>query len=780
MKLRSLSLVILAFTLALSACSSSEEVSTKKPVSGDTNDQETTVPVATLVTITPATAEVNVGESQTFTATVSGPDDKAVTWSVEQENGGTITEAGTYTAPDEAGTFHVVATSVYDTSRSARATVTVLPADIPVVSVTISPEAAEIRVNETQQFTATVHGSENTDVTWEASGGEVDANGLFTAPSESGTFSVTARSVADDTKTAQATVTVLAVRVEISPTSVTLLTGETQQFTATVFHADATEVTWGTTGEVSLITADGLFTAPDDPGVFEITATSVEDPTKSATATVTVNEVVVTLDPASAITIAHGEVTFTATVAGTENQVVTWCVVGDDDLCTGLPEYGTLTSYGMGTTYTAPATHGTYIVRAIPDARPANFQEAIIEVIEPYLVVTPAYTTTITEATQQFTADFVGVEPDTITWSVNAPLENGGVIDAAGEYTAPVTPGTYVIVASSYGDTVTGYATITIVEGYVVTVSPKTVALAWGMSQQFTAEVVGDDLDGVDWSRDGDGELTADGLYTAAEEIGQFTITAASQLDLTVTDTATVTVCEAFVPIISYRAPDDTVVAPGEFQFLASDDDSLQAILLGEAIGMDGWDYPLYGVTWVTRRAADGTLGETFALEYGEDGLAAGYEVYDNMGVLDRYARYALTVDGYPAEVTYYNADATVIGYDEYQYHEGVLVLINFLDAALEYRSPAYRQFSYGVDEVVSEAFRFAGPNLRQVDERVYTFEDGVMIRRDLTPYAGNNARQDADMVTTTYLYNEAGDLTGLEKSGARTLATATAESCPW
>ena len=77
------------------------------------------------VTVSPSTATVATGGTQTFTASVynRGQD---VTWSVEEgSTGGTITSAGVYTAPTTPGTYHVIATSVADNSVSGTATVTV-------------------------------------------------------------------------------------------------------------------------------------------------------------------------------------------------------------------------------------------------------------------------------------------------------------------------------------------------------------------------------------------------------------------------------------------------------------------------------------------------------------------------------------------------------------------------------------------------------------------------------------------------------------------------------
>ncbi len=82
-----------------------------------------------VVSISPSDVNLHFTEIQAFTALVSGSSNPAVTWSVQGgPAGGTITTGGVYTAPSSEGTFHVVATSQADSSRSAAATVQVLPA----------------------------------------------------------------------------------------------------------------------------------------------------------------------------------------------------------------------------------------------------------------------------------------------------------------------------------------------------------------------------------------------------------------------------------------------------------------------------------------------------------------------------------------------------------------------------------------------------------------------------------------------------------------------------
>ena len=77
------------------------------------------------VSVSPASASVETGKGQTFTATVDGAAKTAgVNWSVQESSGATVTSAGLFTG-NTAGTYHVVATSILDQTKSAAATVQV-------------------------------------------------------------------------------------------------------------------------------------------------------------------------------------------------------------------------------------------------------------------------------------------------------------------------------------------------------------------------------------------------------------------------------------------------------------------------------------------------------------------------------------------------------------------------------------------------------------------------------------------------------------------------------
>jgi hypothetical protein len=167
-------------------------------------------PVIT-VSVNPSAATVTAGGSAAFTATVANTTNQAVNWSVQEgAAGGTVTSAGAYTAPATAGTYHVVATSLADTTKAAVATVTVTAP--PPLAVSVTPSSASIAAGAALTFSATVSNSSNQAVTWSVQegsvGGSVTSGGLYTAPSTAGTYHVVATSSADPSKSASGSVTV--------------------------------------------------------------------------------------------------------------------------------------------------------------------------------------------------------------------------------------------------------------------------------------------------------------------------------------------------------------------------------------------------------------------------------------------------------------------------------------------------------------------------------------------------------------------------------------------
>jgi hypothetical protein len=109
---------------------------------GSNSKSAASPPPVVAVSVTPGSPSVSVGASQKFTATVTGTANTAVTWSVQEANGGTIDASGNYTAPMKAGSFHVVATSQADSSKSSAVGVSVT-APAPVFNTTPPTASAE-------------------------------------------------------------------------------------------------------------------------------------------------------------------------------------------------------------------------------------------------------------------------------------------------------------------------------------------------------------------------------------------------------------------------------------------------------------------------------------------------------------------------------------------------------------------------------------------------------------------------------------------------------------
>lgn len=306
------------------------------------------------ISVSPTTASVNAGATQTFTATMTNATNNAVTWSA---SGGTIQGSGTsatWTAPLSGGPFTITATSDQDPTKSASATATV-----KAVTVSISPSPATVAAGGTQEFTATVGNSANTGVTWTTNGGTIAGTGntiTWTAPTAGGSYSATATSSADPTKSATVNITVTPVVVAIDPESPTVGAGGTQTFTATVTGASDDDVAWTSTG--GTITGTGAtvtWTAPVTGGTFDVTATSVLDPGSSATATVIVTPINVSIAP-TAPSLFRGEATtFTATVTGAAAGL---------DAVTWTSTCGAATPDGATLAYVAPAAGGTCTITA--------------------------------------------------------------------------------------------------------------------------------------------------------------------------------------------------------------------------------------------------------------------------------------------------------------------------------------------------------------------------------------------------------------------------------
>jgi hypothetical protein len=109
-KLRMQTAVLLSVAACLSGCGGGSVAAPSSPPS----------PPVTVTVVGPSVV-LNTGSTFTLTATVHNASNNAVTWSIVEAGGGSITAAGVYTAPATPGTYTVKATSESDPMASGTA-----------------------------------------------------------------------------------------------------------------------------------------------------------------------------------------------------------------------------------------------------------------------------------------------------------------------------------------------------------------------------------------------------------------------------------------------------------------------------------------------------------------------------------------------------------------------------------------------------------------------------------------------------------------------------------
>lgn len=255
---------------------------------------------AIVVTITPPSASLTVGQSATFTAQVLGGPNGTVrtaTFSSTTPAVATVNASTGVVTAVAPGTTTIIATSTADATARASAQVNVTGTPPSTVTLTVAPSAPTIQVGQTVQLVGVVNGSTNTTVNYQSATpgvASVSNSGLVTGVS-AGQAVITATAAADPNVRQLITVTVTAVppgppvAITITPTTASVGIGRTVQFVGTVTGSTNTAVTYtsGTPGVATIDANTGVATGVS-AGVTVITARSVADPTKSITATLTV------------------------------------------------------------------------------------------------------------------------------------------------------------------------------------------------------------------------------------------------------------------------------------------------------------------------------------------------------------------------------------------------------------------------------------------------------------------------------------------------------------
>ncbi|MCL2564088.1 MAG: S-layer homology domain-containing protein, partial [Oscillospiraceae bacterium] len=175
-------------------------------------------PTVTGVTVTPATATVQAGATEQFTATVQGTNNppQTVNWTVTGLPGTTIVDGLlTVAASETATSLTVTARSTHTNTVYGTATVTVTSAPPTVTGVTVTPNTATMQAGLTEQFTATVQGTNNPPqgVTWSVTGNAsaettISTSGLLAVAANETATSLTVRATSTHTNTISGTAAV--------------------------------------------------------------------------------------------------------------------------------------------------------------------------------------------------------------------------------------------------------------------------------------------------------------------------------------------------------------------------------------------------------------------------------------------------------------------------------------------------------------------------------------------------------------------------------------------
>jgi hypothetical protein len=216
-------------------------------------------------------------------------------------------------------------------------------------TITVSPSSVSLTPSATQQFSATDSGG--LPVTWSASCGTITSSGLYTAPSTTGTCTITAADSTGAKGTATATI-------QSSSSPVTFITPLANAAVASPVHV---RFTYSGTASYMKLWVDGVAQpAQHDPQVYDTTITLANgshklqgqghDATLNVTFTTTEFIAVptgptVTVSPSSVNLVPGGTQQFAA------NAPVTWSAIGD----------GTINATGL---FTAGATSGSATVTA--------------------------------------------------------------------------------------------------------------------------------------------------------------------------------------------------------------------------------------------------------------------------------------------------------------------------------------------------------------------------------------------------------------------------------
>ncbi len=417
-----------------------------------------------------------------------------------------------------------------------------------VTSVSVSPPSANVQRGAGQQFGATVSGTGNfpSTVTWSVSGQSDDANlgtisssGFYTAannPPNPNTVTVTATSTLDASKSGTASVVIGSAPfqitgVTISPTTATLRTVQTKQFTATVQGTGSfsTAVNWSMADDSSgnsvegTISASGLYTAPElvpSSGSVMVEVTSAVDSTIKASSQITLTQNPPTISQLSPSTAnASDSVVVTGTgFAGTfaaASGVVTVTFPGPNGVPLAvLPDPSTSSVTQLFVVVPLSAISGQVSVQVQAQGGSVQQSNAVAFTRLPRVRIRAAQQDLSTGESVSFQSRILGSgTTETLTWSADV-----GSVSTDGTYTAPasvLSDSFAVVTACVQGTQICDQERLGL---HPFRIAPLVPMVGLAQSVQLTG-IQGSATIAPAWQLNGPGSLTSTGDYTASSQL---------------------------------------------------------------------------------------------------------------------------------------------------------------------------------------------------------------------------------------------------------------------
>ena len=475
-----------------------------------TGSFDLTVTDATLqqIDIAPVTATIPAHGTIQFIATghyTDGPHDVTAqaTWRTDDLNVATISSARATSGLATGGPSGTTIVHGSFGGFEATATLTVTPAVLQ--SLTVAPEAPSVPAGLTVQLTATGHYDDGTskdltgEVTWgssDATIATVAADGLVSGLVP-GTVTITASSAIAGVTPGSVVLTVAAPRldsIEVAPGTASVAAGRTVQFVATGTFSDSshddisTRVAWAPVDDpIAAVSATGLATTRI-PGAVTVTATldghvgraelTVDDPALDG----------ISISPVNPVIGAHGTLQFQLHAQrsdGTTPDVTTQAVWNSSDVIAA-----TIEPTGAGAGLARGGASGTTTITATFGGLTATTQLTVTPAVLQSISIDPATASVAKGLAQQFTA--TGHYDDATTkdltgqvaWSSDPAIATVSPVGVA----TTLAVGTTAITAT-LPDVEPATATLVVTEAVPVSiaVTPSTVTLTRGGTQQFTA-----------------------------------------------------------------------------------------------------------------------------------------------------------------------------------------------------------------------------------------------------------------------------------------------------